>query len=351
MRTSRSAQPSPWAQSYRIAFYTLYAGTLLAAIGWFFSSTYRISPENQAVIFHFGQPSRIAGSGLLLAWPRPVDRVVKIPGAERIIEYPVHALSRESQLAPLSFEMIDGDAGTGAGYLLTGDTGIVALDVRLFYRITEPVHYALQQSHLSPLLNRLAARAATVVSAGRNLDSILVARPEQLSNVPEIAAQRLRLRGDFKDEMNRSLLALSAPDTDPGIIIERVDIESALPEQAASAFNAVLTASQNADKIVADARNTAELRLQQARQNADQTLQQAQSASQEIIARARIDTETIQQLANSQDKSLLQRMYRQELETIFARAGRIISIMPGDEAHLILQQPESRSSSNSEKQP
>lgn len=351
MNIHSSAHSSPWAQSYRIAFYTLYAATLLAAAGWLFSGTYRISPENQAIVFHFGKPSRIVYSGLLLAWPQPVDDVVKIPSAERIIEYTVHALNRETQLAALSFQNMDGDAGAGAGYLLTGDTGIVQLDVRLFYRITNPVHYALQQSHLPPLLDRLAERAATVVSAGRNLDTILVARPEQISNEQLVAAQRIKLRGDFRDEINRSLQALAAPDTDPGITIERVDIKSTLPDRAVSAFNAVLTASQNADKSVADAHNAAELRLQSAQQDADRTMQQARAASQEIIARAKIDTEMINQLAQSQDKSLLQRIYREKLTEILARAGRVITIMPGNDSHLILQQPAPFSQPHREKQP
>jgi hypothetical protein len=36
------------------------------------------------------------------------------------------------------------DALAGSGYLLTGDAGVVQLDVRVFYKVTEPYAFVLQ---------------------------------------------------------------------------------------------------------------------------------------------------------------------------------------------------------------
>ena len=55
----------------------------------------------------------------------------------------------------------------------------------------------------------------------------------------------------------------------PGIEVTRVDVQSSLPSPAVSAFNAVLTASQQADKAVANARTEAEKLTQTAREDAD----------------------------------------------------------------------------------
>ncbi|WP_320152435.1 protease modulator HflK [uncultured Tolumonas sp.] len=331
-----SSRQSPWAQSYRIAFFTLYAATLLAAAAWFFSSTYRIAPDSQAVVFHFGEPIRLEHAGLLLAWPQPIDQVIKIPGPERIIEHPVMTMRQNVQLGSTPLQDVNDDTDAGSGYLLTGDTGIVQLDIRLFYQVTDPISFAIQQSHIDPLLDRLATRAAAVVCASRDLDTILVARPEIAGNEPKVAEARLKLRGDFKQAMNDSLAELANMQTEPGIRIERVDIASSLPGNAVSAFNAVLTASQQAEKNIADARNTAALRLQNARQNADRLIQQAQASSQETLAQAMIDTETINRLAHSSDSGLLQRLYRDKIAEIFTNAGKVITISPGEDSHLIL---------------
>lgn len=69
------------------------------------------------------------------------------------------------------------DAQAGVAFLLTGDAGIVRLDITIFYAVRKPRDYALQLEHIIPALDRLVARSAVLVCASRDLDTILVARP------------------------------------------------------------------------------------------------------------------------------------------------------------------------------
>ena len=305
---------TPWGQSYRLAFFALYAAAIIAACAWLFSSIYQIAPDSRAVVYRFGKPVRVEGAGLLFAWPYPIERVEQVPGSERILERDVLALQREQQLSQINSWDRDNDAGAGAGYLLTGDAGVVQLNVRVFWRVDDPVQFALQRPHIEPLLDRLAERAAAVVCVGRDLDSILVTRPETLQNDSHAAQQRIQLRSDFKQAMAQSLTRLAAGGNDPGIRIERVDITSSLPENAVAAFNAVLAA---------------------------RTLGQAQARSQEIVAQANVDTRTIVQLAQARhdgtDGGLLQRVWRDKVAHILAQAGQVITVAPGDDSRLILQ--------------
>lgn len=356
MRTTTSAR-SPWGQSYRIAFFTLYGAAILAAGAWLFSSIHEIAPDSRAVVFHFGNPTRVENAGLLFAWPQPIDRVEQVPGAERVIERDVRALQRSVQLESVNSWELDSDAGAGAGYLLTGDAGVVQLNVRVFYRVSDPIRYALQRPHIDPLLDRLTQRAAAVVCVGRDLDTILVARPEARQNDARAAEERIRLRSDFKQAMAHSLAQLAASGNDPGITIERVDIASSLPVNAVAAFDAVLTASQQAEQAIASARNDASLRMQKAQQQADRTLQQAQASGEEKVAKAHVDTQAIFALAQARkegmDGGMLQRIWREKITALMAKAGQVTTIAPGQDSQLILQSEPTAvtSSSASERKP
>lgn len=119
----------------------------------------------------------------------------------------------------------------------------------------------------------------------------------------------------------------------------RVDIQSSLPWSAVGAFNAVLTASQQAEQAVAKARNDAARRLQEATQAADRTLQMAEAAATERLSRAHADTATIVGLSQQQDPQLLLRLYRERVPAILARAGSVTTVNGEDTGRMILQGP------------
>lgn len=250
---------SPWLQAGRLAFLALFGVTLLAALAWAFSNVRQIGPENRAVVLRLGALERLAGPGLLLAWPQPLEQVVLLPSAEQVIERRVEGLLRSEQARRADLDVsLSSDALAGSGYLLTGDAGVVQLDVRVFYKVDDPYAYVLQGAHVLPALDRLVARNAVQVCAARDLDTILVARPELLGNDSAVAERRERLRGDLVQGINHSLAALAAAGSGLGIQVVRVDVQSSLPRNAVSAFNAVLTASQLAEQNVAKARTEAE---------------------------------------------------------------------------------------------
>lgn len=343
---THSVTMTPWGQSYRIAFFSLYGATLLAALVWLFSSFHQISPDSQAVVFRFGKPLAVAPSGMLFAWPKPVDRIEIIPGADRILQHDVKPLQRSEQLKLLSGAQLYSDAGTGAGYLLTGDAGVVQLNMQVFYRIDTPLRYVLQRPHIDALIDRLAQRAATLVCAGRDLDTVLVARPETLQNDSRAAQERAKLRSDLKQMIEHDLQRLKGTENDPGIRLERVDIASSLPDNAVAAFNAVLTASQQAEKSVAQAQNEATLRLQKSRQAADRILQQAQASRSEMRAKAEVATQSITKLAQARaegsEADMMPRLWRERVATILSSAGQVIAVNPNDSSNLILTGPASQ---------
>lgn len=338
---------SPWLQAGRIAFIALYAFTIVAAGRWLASNVREVAPGNRAVVLRLGVIDWVQSSGLLWAWPQPIDEVVLVPAAETVLERRVEALLRSQQAINADTMAFDDDEGgpvsdalAGSGYLLTGDGAIVQLDVRVFYKIIDPRAYVLQQDHLLPALDRLVTRNALIVCAARDLDTILVARPELVGSGDRDSAQRERLRSDLLARINQSLQDLRQANLDLGIEVIRVDAQSALPRDTLNAFNAVLTASQRAEQAVADARADAARILQQATQAADRSLQVAGASASERTARAQADTASVLQLATAlqqgTEPGLLLRVYRERLPALLEKVGTVTTLDAGSDPQLIM---------------
>ena len=336
---------SPWQQAGRLAFLGLYAVTVFAAVAWGFSNVRQIDPQNRAVVLRMGALDRIQNAGLLWAWPKPFEQVVIVPAADRVSERRIENLLRSDVALQAdrkaSFATPVSDALAGSGYLLTGDAGVVQLDVRVFYNVTEPYAFVLQGEHVLPALDRLVTRSAVALSAARDLDTILVARPELIGSDSQAAERRERLRGDLVQGINQQLASLSATGGGIGLQVVRVDVQSSLPGPAVNAFNAVLTASQHAEQAVAAARNEAAKVTQSATQQADRSVEQAQAQASERLAKAQADTSTIINLAKVQqagnDSGLMLRLYRERMPKILGQAGSVTSVDPNDDSRLIIQ--------------
>ncbi|WP_445577270.1 PHB domain-containing protein [Pseudomonas sp. E141] len=334
---------SPWIQAGRLAFLALYAVTVLAALAWTFSNVRQIDPQSRAVILRFGALDRVQNAGLLLAWPRPVEHVILLPAADRVLERRVENLRRSDAALQAdrvaSFASPVSDALAGSGYLLTGDAGVVQLDVRVFYKVSEPYAFVVQGEHVLPALDRLVTRSAISLTAARDLDTILVARPELIGRDNQAAERRERLRSDLLQGINRRLADLAATGQGLGIEVVRVDVQSSLPGPAVSAFNAVLTASQQADQAVANARTEAEKLTQTAREDADRALQIAHAQASERLAKASADIATVLSLAKTQesDPQMLLRLYRERIPGILRQAGSVTTVDPQDDSRLIIQ--------------
>ncbi len=159
-------------------------------------------------------------------------------------------------------------ARLNGGFLLTGDSSVVHLVAQIYYQITDPVAYVIAQDHVAPALQRLFIASTVDAVAGRDLDTILVARPEIASRNEE-AARRERLRADLVNAVNRRLQALAALGASLGVTVSRVDLVPSIPGGAKDAFDSVLVVTQEAEQGIANARTNAEQSMQEANQMKD----------------------------------------------------------------------------------
>ncbi|TDG09870.1 protease modulator HflK [Paraburkholderia guartelaensis] len=328
----------PGAQAVRLSFWFVAALAVLAALAWATSNVRRIPADSSAVVMRFGAYVRSQGAGLLVALPRPFETVLLVPGSERVLERRIVSLTRDPG-APVQLSDAS-DALAGSGYVLTGDNGVVQVSATLFYRVSDPYAYALQLEHLDAALERIVSAAVAQTAAQRDLDSILVARPEMVAADQQMAARREQLRGDLARAVQRQLDALTAAHAGLGIEVSRMDLQASFPASAVDAFNAVLTSLQNAERDVAQARTLAEKTRQHAQQSADRIVQDAQASAAERVATAQSETSTIAQLeaalGANHDPGLLARAYRDRVQTVLAHAARVTTLDPNDASSLVL---------------
>jgi regulator of protease activity HflC (stomatin/prohibitin superfamily) len=339
MRTTSDRNLAAQYQAVRLVSLLLSAIMVLAAVGWATSNIREIAPQNRAVVVRLGALNRVQEAGLLWALPAPFEKVVLVPDAAAVLERRINGLLRSP--AAQADATAQSDTLAGSGYLLTADASVVQLDIRVLFRVTDPFAYVLQEEHVLPALDRLVTRSAVVICASRDLDSILVARPELVASDNGIAERRERLRADLVNSINASLSALKSKGLDLGIEIDRADVQTTLPATAVSAFDWVLTASQLAEQAIASAQNDAEKDRQAADQQADRIVQVAEAQSSERLAKARADTATVTGFASAQgsgsDPGLLWRLYRDRVAKILSQAGSVVTVDPRDDARLILQ--------------
>ncbi|HET6307040.1 MAG TPA: SPFH domain-containing protein [Rhodopila sp.] len=342
------AMRGPLASSVRLGFIMLYAAVLLLGAGWATSNLRQVPPDSRVVVLRFGRVNRVQESGLLLAWPQPVEQVRLLPAADRQIAYKVVQqntgfVSDETDMQlPENDDVIhlQGDRDlNNANYLLTGDNNVVSLDATVFFTITDPAAYLLAEDHVRPALNRLYLASAVALAASRSLDDFLVARPDQdrvaqpaggAEATATLAARRQALRGDLVTAMNRRLLALRQSGMDLGISVGRVDVVALLPPVAKTAFDAVLTATQIADQEAAAARTDAARTLQDADRQHDQSLTEATAAAEERLHTASADTARIDALAAQETQAnrdaLLSHAYQAQIATILQHAGDVTAV-------------------------
>jgi modulator of FtsH protease HflK len=320
------ALQGPLAQSIYIGFRAARFAIAILALGWTTMNVREVPPDMQAVVTRLGAVDRVQQAGLVVAWPRPFERVLLMPGPAQQMTQHIEA---NASAAPGLDELVSkSEAPKTAGGYLTGDGGVVLIDPTLTWRVVDAGAYFFAEPHIAPALRRLAEGAATAIAAARPLDDFVVARPEAAD--PQAQAAREALRAAYAAEVNRRLSALETSGVGLGIEVTRADVSAFLPAGAKAAFDQVLTAGQTAEQTIAQARTAAEEARQRANQESDHILSEAQAAASEKGAQAHARTAEVESLAANAEPgaqpALIERIYRERMGTILRSAGAVTAL-------------------------
>ncbi len=319
----------PWGQAVALSFRFLLFGAVAIAIGWLVSNIRQVPPDTQAVIIRLGTVARVQGPGLLLAWPKPIERIVLVPGSSRQLQLPIARFvdgENEAEIVAYYGYSPNDQARLNGGFLLTGDSSVVHLVAQVYYQISDARAYMIAVDHVNAALQRLFIASTVDMLAARDLDAVLVARPEIAARNEE-AVRRERLRGDLVAAVNRRLGELAKNGANLGVTVSRVDLVPSIPNGAKTAFDSVLMVTQQAEEGIAQARTSAEISMQEANQSKDSTTTNATAAAEEAVSNATVATASIAALgsqnADMSHAMQMSRLYYDRIGPIIKKAGHL----------------------------
>lgn len=192
-------------------------GGILAA--WIvFTSSYRVGPQEAAVVLRFGKYVETTGPGFHLKAPAPIDTVIK----RRVQEVS-------------SIDIGAGDAGENL--MLTGDQNIINVAYTVRWKISDPVLYLFELAEPETTVREVA-------------ESAMRAEVGQVSMNAAIGPQRAQIADQVRNRMQELLNSYKA-----GIEVVGVDIRQADPPNAVDdAFKQVSAAQQQAQQALNQSR-------------------------------------------------------------------------------------------------
>lgn len=332
--TDTAPDTGAWGQAVTLSFRFLFLLAVAIAVGWAVSNIRQVPADNQAIVVRFGTVARIHGPGLLLALPRPLETVTLVPAAARQIPLRIarfdDGVNKTAQNTTYGYDLND-KPRLNAGFLLTGDSSVIHLEAQLYYQVSDAEAYMIAEDHVRPALQRLFIASAIDLIGTRDLDSILVARPENASRNAE-AERRERLRADLMNAVNARLQKLTDQGAGLGVTVSRVDLVPSIPRGAHDAFDSVLTVTQDSERAIAAAQTNKELTAQKADSDKDRITSDASAAAEETVSRATVATASITALgSNTKDMSRdmqMSRLYYDRVGAILKKAGRVEFVSP-----------------------
>jgi membrane protease subunit HflK len=283
------------------------------------SGTTIVKQDEVAVILRWGRlvgdtPAlQEHGPGLLFSFPRPIDRVVRVP-VRHVWEVGVNTLAAT---------LIDEEEATGdpntldpitQGYALTGDRNIVQAEVVARYRVRDAAEWAFYGPDANDVL-RVEVSAALVRSLGEmGVDRVLADGRKSL----------------VATAMRRAQEGLDACHS--GLELSSLELTRLAPPYAlANEFDAVQSAYIGAETKRKEAQAFAETVIPQAQATTDAALQSAQGTAENDLAIARGDAGAFLALdreyrANS--AVVGERLYRDAVERAIGVAGSVRWLPP-----------------------
>jgi len=294
---------------------------LLMVLFWCSGIT-MVQPNEVALLTRFG---RLVGStpaqqvqppGILLALPYPIDEVIRIPVKEER-EVAIDRL----QLNPASNNSSVLDP-IRDGYVLCGDQHILQTNVRVKYRISDPVAFHFQADQPERVLKEAAAAAVIQTIAGWNaMDTLRLQR-----STGEEQVERLPI--SVRESLQRRLDQLSL-----GIEVSAVEFREIIPTpQLAEAFENVQSEQIHIETRKREAEGFAARTLPKAEADRYSLVNEATRFQTDVTTKADeevtlFDKVYAQYLANPE--LVWSRLYLETMEQIMQSVGRMKFVAPG----------------------
>ena len=265
---------------------------------WFASGIYIVRPDEQAVVRRFGKAVRTTPPGPHYHWPTPIEMVDKVKVKKvRRIEIGFRTIST-GQSARYKFVQAE-------SLMLTGDEQIIDAQAIVQYQIQEPKKFLFNVKDLEKPRGALmdaAEVALRQVVGQRPIDDVLI--DEKL----QVEIDILELLQKIIDKYNS------------GVRIKEVKLQTVRPpKEVAAAFNDVVSAKEDKDRLIKEAEGYREDLMPKARGQKESLIRKAEAYRTERIERANGDVAKFLAILEQYEKAkdvTRKRLYLETMERI-----------------------------------
>lgn len=268
---------------------------------------YIVAPDERAVVLRFGKAVRETGPGPSYRVPWPVEDVIKVP-VTRIRKEEV-GFRTVSPGPPARYRQIDNEA-----LMLTGDNNIVDLDFIIQYRVKStpngPSNFLFNVADPDQALRDAAEAAMREVIGASKIDDALTEGKDQIQIDAERTLQKIV--DDYKAGIE--IVTLKLQDVGP-------------PEPVSDAFKDVISAEQDKERMINEARGYSNDIVPRARGEAAQMVNDAQAYRETKVRDAEGVAERFIAVYEEYEKAkevTKRRLYIETMEQVFARVDKII---------------------------
>lgn len=238
---------------------------------WLMTGFYRVQPAEHAVVMTFGKWTRTQdhpGLGYHLPWP--IETVSKVDVTfERRIEIGFRGGSAPVRNAPRSNSVSGGVSIQSESLMVTGDENIIDINFVVLWRVSDAGKYLFEIRNPEDTIKKVAESAMREV-IGRT----------------EIQRALAEARGEI-EALTRELMQAMMDEYESGVMINEVKLQAVNPpEQVVEAFDDVLRARADKDRLRNEAEAYRNRIIPEARGEAERILQQAEAYAQEVTDNA-----------------------------------------------------------------
>ncbi|MEH6587309.1 MAG: FtsH protease activity modulator HflK [Halioglobus sp.] len=260
-----------------------------ALVVWGLMGFYQIDQQERAVVLRFGKYLDTVQPGL--QWNPPlVDEVIKV---------------NTTKVRSASLREI----------MLTQDENIVEVRLSVQYVINDPKKFVLQVRDPERSLQHAAQSALRHVVGGNSMDLVLT-------------EGRAQIGFDVDDRLQEYLDLYQT-----GILVSKVNVdESKPPTQVQEAFDDVIKAREDEERVKNEAQAYANAVVPEARGGAQRQLEEANAYREQVIANAEGEADRFNKLLTEYQKSpqvTRERLYFDALEGVYSNTSKVMVDVEG----------------------
>jgi membrane protease subunit HflK len=260
-----------------------------AALIWALMGFYQIDEQERAVVLRFGKYHATARPGL--QWNPPlIDEVIRV---------------NTTKVRAASFRET----------MLTQDENIVEVRMSVQYVIDDVMNFVLQVRQPENSLQHAAQSALRHVVGGMNMDLVLT-------------EGRAQIAAEVKERLQNYLTNYST-----GIRISTVNVDdSKPPSQVQAAFDDVIKAREDEERVKNEAQSYANGIVPEARGKAQREIEEASAYREEVIANAMGEAARFNQLLTEYRKApevTRERLYLDAVQNVLANTSKVMVDVEG----------------------